>query len=336
MSCVTELMQPCSEVMINRRNFVLTTAAAALGLMVGCGPGTATKDASGKKTVVTTTTMLQDLATVIGGEDLQVRGIMKPGGDPHLYKPTPADASMIARSDMVLTNGLKLEGWIDDLVRNAGGKASIKVASKGIEALRDPNKTNYPDPHIWHDPTLWTKAAQNVRDAFIELDPEHAEGYRARTAGYIKDLGTLDAEIKKAVETLPAERRVLITSHDAFQYYAKRYGLKVMAVQGLSTESEAGARDVARIVDAVKANGLPAIFVETSVNPKLIEQISRESGAKIGGTLYSDSLGEPGGPGGTYLDMLRQNTQIITKALGGKAAAPAPTQKAKPQEAKQP
>lgn len=286
-----------------------------------CQPGDAKDTDSASHRVVATTTMLEDLTRELAGDDIAVSGIMQPGGDPHLYKPTPSDARLIARSDLVITNGLKLEGWIDDLVRNAGGGARVIVATKGIEALKDPSRTNYPDPHVWHDVELWKIAVGNVRDALIELEPAHSADITARAESFINELSALDAEVKASIGDIPEDHRILVTSHDAFNYYGARYGLKVVAVQGLSTESEAGARDVARVVDVVKAAKLPAIFVENSVNPKLIEQISRETGATIGGTLYSDSLGDAEGPGATYTGMIRENTRLIHAALS--KAAPA-------------
>ncbi len=290
----------------------------ALTALTACGkPADEAGAVDGKKKVVATTTMIEDLARELSGGDIQVDGIMKPGGDPHLYTPTPADATLIARADLVLTNGLKLEGWIDDLVRNAGGGASIKEISGGVEALKDPLKTNYPDPHIWHDVKRWMIVTRNTADALAALSPEHAGAIKAREAAYLDKLAALDKEVQRQIDLIPREQRVLITSHDAFQYYARSYGVEVVAVQGLSTQSEAGAQDVARVVDVIRARKIPAVFIETSVNPKLIEQISRETGVSIGGTLFSDSLGDTGAPGGTYVGMIEENTRLIVKALGG-------------------
>ncbi|MEL6178865.1 MAG: zinc ABC transporter substrate-binding protein [Myxococcota bacterium] len=301
---------------------------AALMMLVGggCSPSgkTGTQETTSKRPkVVTTTTMLTDLVSVIAGDTVDVQGIMAPGGDPHLYQPTPGDAKSIARADLVVTHGLKLEGWIDDLVRNAGGKAQVVVSTEGITPLQDPLKTGYPDPHTWQDVSLWKVQAANVRDALVALDPDNAASYRSRAADHIKALETLDGWVTQQITQIPKERRVLVTSHDAFQYYGARYGLEVVAVQGISTESEAGARDVARIVDVIRERALPAIFVESSVSPKLIEQISRETGASIGGTLFSDSLGPADSPGGTYMGMIRENTTRVVAALN-KATAQAP------------
>jgi ABC-type Zn uptake system ZnuABC Zn-binding protein ZnuA len=284
---------------------------------LGCSPSEQNAAGAGKPRVVATTTMIADLAQELGGADVEVSSLLRPGGDPHVYAPTPSDAKLIAQADLVLTNGLHLEGWIEDLVRNAGGKAKIEIVSDGITPLTDPSRTGYPDPHIWHDPTLWREAAKNVRDDLKALDPAHAQGYDERAKAYDEELAKLDGWVKGEVAKIPQGRRVLVTSHDAFQYYGRAYGLEVIAVQGLSTETEAGAQDVARVVEVVKGRKLPAVFVETSVNPKLIEQISRESGAKVGGSLYSDSLGLPSEPSHTYKGMIEANTRQIVEALGG-------------------
>jgi ABC-type Zn uptake system ZnuABC Zn-binding protein ZnuA len=295
-------------------------ALLAVLAVTACKPAGESLPDDGKKRVVATTTMIEGLAAQIGGDDIKVAGIMRPGGDPHLYQPTPADARIIAESDLVLTNGLKLEGWIDDLVRNAGGDAIVRVVSVGVAPLQDPLKTNYPDPHFWHAPSLWKTAAANTRDALIAVDPDHAAGYRSRAAAYILELEALDDWAKERTDTLPKNRRTLVTSHDAFQYFGRAYGFEVVAIQGMSTQSEAGARDVARVVDIVRDHHVPAIFVESSVNPKLIEQVSRETGVQVGGTLYSDSLGTAGGPGGTYIGMIKTNVNHIVDALGAKVA----------------
>lgn len=305
---------------ITRRS-LLGLGLMALVQLWACQGGSGQEAGAGKPEgrlqVVATTTMIGDLAHELGGDAVQVQSIMRPGGDPHLYQPTPSDAKMVARADMVLTNGLKLEGWLSDLVHNAGGKAQVVVLSEGIEPLQNPHKTNYPDPHIWHDVSLWKEAAANLRDALVKRDPAHADLYRERTAAYLKELDALHSEVQEQIKAIPAQKRVLVTSHDAFQYFGRAYGLEVVAVQGLSTESEAGARDLARVIEVVRGRQVPAVFIETSVNPKLMEQISRETGAQIGGTLYSDSLGAEGEPGSSYTGMIRANTQRIVKALGG-------------------
>lgn len=289
-------------------SLLILTLAACKG-----DPGAGRED--GRRLAVATTTMIADLVREIGGERVRAAGVMKPGGDPHLYQPTPADAQLVARSEIVFVNGLHLEGWIDRLVENAGGDRPVVVVSKGIEAQADPLKKGYPDPHIWFNVGYWVRAAENVRDGLIAADPDGQAVYRKEAARYVQELRTLDRWVRAQIDRLPLDRRHLITSHDAFNYFGKAYGFHVKGVQGISTESEAGARDLADVVDYIRAHRIPAIFVETSVNPQLIEQISRETGAKIGGILYSDSLGPAGGPASTYIGMVKENVRMIVEAL---------------------
>lgn len=299
-----------------------TTAVVALALMVGaigCEKSEDTGDSQRKK-VVATTTMLADLTAELAGDDLDVVGIMSPGGDPHLYQPTPSDARAIASSDMVVRSGLKLEGWIDDLLENAGGERPIVTASKGVDAIRAEDQYGGIDPHFWFELDAWAKATENVSAALIELvGPETAEAerIRQRTRAYLERVERLDGWVRTQLATIPKEQRVLITSHDAFGYFGRAYDIDVVALQGISTEQEASQRDVARIVELVRNRKAPAVFVETSVNPALIEQVAHETGAEVAGPLYSDSIGQSGGPAGTFVGTVAENVRMITESLGG-------------------
>lgn len=289
-------------------------------LLGGCKPP---REEAERRRVVATTTMLADLARAIGGDRIEVTSIMKPGGDPHTYQPVPSDSQTVARSRLVLVNGLALEGWIEDLVRNAGGKPTIVTASRGIEPLDDPGYPGNPDPHIWFSIPLWKQVAQNVRDALIEADPEGEQHYRERAEAYLAELEALDAWVREQIASLPPERRHLVTSHDAFQYLGRTYGIEVRAIQGISTTAEASAAEMRQIVDHVRTHRIPAVFIETSVNPRLIEQVQAETGARIGGTLYSDSLGPAGSDAATYVGMIRHNISTLVTALGtGEVSAP--------------
>lgn len=289
----------------------LWVLVAMLG--VACSPS-AERGSEGPLRVVATTTMLTDLVRQVGGDDVAVEGILKPGGDPHLYQPTPGDARLLASADVIVMNGLHLEGWMEALVRNTGRDARLIVAAEGVEPLKDPQRSGWPDPHVWHDAGRWSQVSEHVADELAAARPEAAPRIQARRDAWVKELAALDQEVRQALAPIPQEQRVLVTSHDAFHYYGKAYGLEVVAIQGISTESEAGARDLARVVDLVRARKIPAVFVESSVNPKLIEQLSRETGAKIGGTLYSDALGATP-PEDTYTGMLRANTRAIATGL---------------------
>jgi ABC-type Zn uptake system ZnuABC Zn-binding protein ZnuA len=291
----------------------------AVVLLAGCE--SKAKTGGGEKpVVVATTTMLADLAGQIGGDDVVVRGIMKPGGDPHLYQPTPGDARTIASSDMVITSGLHLEGWIDDLVRNAGGERPVVVASEGVDPIRMEDSPGGVDPHFWFDLQAWKIATDNVGDGVLALvEPGSAAAARidARRKEYRREIDSLHAWTNDRLQSVPESRRVLITSHDAFGYFGRAYGIDVVGIQGISTEQEASQRDVANVVDVVRERGAPAVFVETSVNPQLIEQVARETGVKVAGPLYSDSIGPADSAASTFVGTVSENVRIITEALGG-------------------
>ncbi len=274
--------------------------------------------ATGKPRAVATTTMIYDLVSQVGGDKIEVRGLLSPGADPHTYKPVPGDAIAIAESQIVFRNGLKLEGWMDKLVENAGGQRPIITVSDGMPAVDDPAQAGHPDPHIWFSVPSWKLAVDNVAKALSELVPDSKNLFFARAESYKLRLDSLHLWAKTEMAKIPESRRFLVTSHDAFNYFGKEYGLTVIGVQGISTETQASSQDVAGIVKFIKQNKIPAIFVETSVNPKLIEEISRQSGVKVGGTLYGDSAGPAGSGADTYIGMISSNVRTIVAALGGK------------------
>lgn len=271
-----------------------------------------------KPSVVTTTTMIEDLARQIGGDAVEVKGIMRPGGDPHLHQPTPKDAKMVAKSDLVLTNGMYLEGWLDDLARNAGGEREVVEVSKGVKPISMDGSPGGVDPHMWFEIANWKIAAGHVVGALEKVVPkEEHQGMRERHDAYVKTLDALDGWVKAQLETVPEAKRVLITSHDAFNYFGRAYDVRVVGIQGTSTEQEAGQRDVANTIELVKKHDVSAVFVETSVNPALIERVAKETGAKAIGPLYSDSLGGEGSGATTYVGMITQNVKMIVEGLGG-------------------
>lgn len=270
--------------------------------------------------VVATTTMLADLTEQIGGDAVRVEGIMKPGGDPHLYQPTPADARLVAQSDLVVKSGLKLEGWIDDLLENAGGERPTVVASDGIEPIRMEGFKGGVDPHFWFELDAWKVAATNVGKELAELvgkDTDEGKAVHQRLEAHLAQLDRLDTWVRSQLDTIPKGQRVLITSHDAFNYFGRAYDIDVVGLQGISTDQEASQRDVANIIEMVKERKAPAVFVETSVNPALIKQVARETGVEVAGPLYSDSIGAQDGPAGTFVGTVSENVRMITEALGG-------------------
>jgi len=269
--------------------------------------------------IVVTTTMLGDMTRQIAGDDFIVGCIMKPGGDPHLYQPTPADARMVAQSQMVVMSGLHLEGWIEDLVRNAGGAPHVVIASKPVEPIRMKDAPGGVDPHFWFDAKAWSAAAGHVGKEMMLLsdDPNVRERIQLRTVSYQAKVVALDTWVRQRLRTVQPKHRVLITSHDAFNYFGAAYGIDVVGIQGTSTEQEASQRDVANIVDLVRARNAPAVCVESSVNPALIQQVAREANIEVAGPLYSDSVGPVGSGAETYEGMMAENVRIIVKALGG-------------------
>ncbi len=305
--------------MLNRRAVVVALAA---GLVL---PVPAS--AQDKLAVVASFSILGDFVREIGGERVAVTTLVGPDGDAHVYSPTPADAKTMATAKLVIVNGLKFEGWLTRLVKSSGTKATVATATNGIPPLQmkaDDDGHGHghgaADPHAWQSVANAKVYATNIRDALAAADPAGKALYEANANAYLAKLDALEGEIKAAIARIPADRRKAITSHDAFGYFVKAYGIEFIAPQGVSTEAEASAKDVARIIRQVKAQKIPAVFLENVTNPRLVEQIARESGAKVGGRLYSDALSSSGGPAGTYIAMMKHNISQIEKAL---AAGPA-------------
>jgi len=306
---------------------------ATLLVAAGCGESAGPGSTPGRKLVVTTTTMIADLARQIAGPDLEVVGIMKPGTDPHIYDPTPQDSIWVRKPDLVLVNGLHLEGRRLDMIAGAGQKAVELGRQPGIRT-RASAAAAAPDPHVWWNPRYFMLFAEGVRDAFIRLDPARADAYRTRAADYLARLQAADRQAAAAIETIAVPRRYMITSHDAFYYYGEAYGLHVDAVLGISTDAQARADDPDRLARLAAERGIPAVFHETSVSAAqnhlvdLVQKLAREKyGHEIrtAGPLYSDSLGPPGSEADTYLGAFRANSRMIVQALGGQWPPPTAT-----------
>ena len=271
--------------------------------------------ATGKLKVVTTFTILADMVRNVGGEHVALTTLVGPDGDAHVYEPTPADARTLARADLVVVNGLGFEGWIDRLIKVSGYRGPVVVASEGIAALTV--EENQPDPHAWQDLANGRLDVANIVRALAAADPAHADDYRRRADAYDRELAALDREVKSRLDAFPRDRRKVITSHDAFQYFGRAYGIDFHAPVGLSTESEPSAGQVAALIRQMRDEGIHALFVENITDPRLVGQLAREAGAVIGGRLYSDSLSGPTGPAPTYLDMFRHNVGEIAEAFMG-------------------
>jgi zinc/manganese transport system substrate-binding protein len=256
--------------------------------------------------------ILGDFAKNVGGERVSVTSLVGPDGDVHVYTPAPADAKKIAGAKLVVINGLGLEGWLPRLVQSSGGKAAIVTATNGIA----PHKVGGDaDPHAWQSVANARTYVANIRDALVAADPTGAAVYRANADAYLAKLDALDREVREAIAQIPQARRKVISSHGSFGYFAAAYGIAFIAPLGVSTESEASARDIAGIITQIKASKVPAVFLENISDPRLMRRISAETGARIGGTLYSDSLTGEKGDAPTYIDMVRHNIKALTSAL---------------------
>ena len=262
--------------------------------------------------VVASFSILGDFVRNIGGERVSVTTLVGPNGDVHVYTPAPVDAKKIADAKLVVINGLGLEGWLSRLVQSAGSKATMITASQGIT----PRKLGADaDPHAWQSVANARIYVANIRDALVAADPAGAGIYRDNAQAYLAKLDALDRDVRAAVAQIPPMRRKVISTHDAFGYFAAAYGIEFIAPQGVSTESEASARDIARIITQIKTSKIPAVFLENISDPRLMRRISTETGARIGGTLYSDSLTDEKGDAPTYIDMVRHNIKALTSAL---------------------
>jgi manganese/zinc/iron transport system substrate-binding protein len=306
-----------------------------LGVLAGCGGsgdsgesgesrGGGAAGEGGRIMVVATTTMIADLAQVIAGDDAQVAGIMKPGEDPHTYDIRPRDAQTLADADVILANGLHLEATLAHIIENhAQGKVVAYLAEHPDIVPRNlQSKGGAPDPHCWFNVKYFMVYAQGVCDALVKADPAHAPAYRQRAQAYLAQLAQLDDWVRTQLETIPRSQRVLVTSHDAFAYFGAAYGVEVLSIIGISTEQQPRPQDMENLERQVREHHIRALFVETSVTATLnemVRKVAAATGAAIGGTLFSDSLGPPDTEAGTYLGMVRHNVSTMVKALKGAA-----------------
>jgi zinc/manganese transport system substrate-binding protein len=262
--------------------------------------------------VVASFSILGDFVRNVGGERVSVTTLVGADGDVHVYTPAPADAKKIAEAKLLVINGFGLEGWLPRLLQAAGSKAPIMIATKGIAPLKLGSDA---DPHAWQSVVNAKIYVANIRDALVAADPADTEIFRANAENYLGKLDALDREVRQAIARIPQGRRKVISTHDAFGYFAAGYGIDFIAPLGVSTESEASARDIARIINQIRNSGIPAVFLENISDPRLMRRISAETGARVGGTLYSDSLTDEKGDAPTYIDMVRHNIKALTSAL---------------------
>ena len=310
------------------RSVQLGFAILLIGLLTACGQTAREAEADLSERpirVVTTTGMITDVVQNVGGERVQVTGLMGPGVDPHLYKASEGDVTRMAEADAIFYNGLHLEAKMGEVLEKMGGQAKTVAVTQGVDPsdlLAPPEFEGAYDPHVWFDVALWMKAVEPVRDTLIEMDPDHADLYRANAESYLAELNELHDYVMAQAEKLPADQRVLITAHDAFNYFGQAYGFEVRGLQGISTAAEAGTADVQDLADFIVERRIPAIFVESSVPPRTIEAVQaavRAQGfdVQIGGELFSDAMGDPDTEEGTYVGMVRHNVDTIVSSLLG-------------------
>jgi len=297
-----------------RRHVISLTAAAAAAGLVPAGGQNKTQD---RLRAVATFSILGDFLRNVGAERVEVGTLVGPNGDVHVYAPTPGDAKTIAAANIVFVNGLGLEGWIDRLIAAARARAPVVVASQGIRPRTGTRSQDHAvsDPHAWQSVVNAKLYVGNIQDGLIAVDAAAKKNFEANATAYLDKLDALDAEIKAAIEAIPPARRKVITAHSAFGYFGDTYGIEFIAPEGLSTETEPSAGGVAKLIDQIRREKIPAVFMENVADPRLLQRIAEETGTRIGGRLYSDALSPPDGPAATYIEMMRSNVRELTSAL---------------------
>ena len=311
---------------LSRINIVAGLVACIAAVSSGCNTESHGKS-KGPYRITCTVGMITDIVRQVAGDKAQVEGIIGEGVDPHLYQATRSDINKLMAADIVFYNGLMLEGKMADALVKVGRKRPVYAATEFVDEsllLEPPEFDGHHDPHLWMDPTLWKKCAGTVARTLGEFDPANKSYYFANYERYAQQIDALHEYAKKSLATIPEKSRVLVTAHDAFNYFARAYDLEVKGIQGISTESEAGLKDINRLVDLLVQRGIRAVFVESSVSDKNVRALVEGAAAKggkvtIGGTLFSDAMGKPGSYEGTYIGMIDHNVTTIARALGGKA-----------------
>ena len=277
-------------------------------VVAGCGEGGASAD----RTIVATTTQLQDLVRQAGGDRVEVEGMLRPGGDPHDYEPRPSDVAAVAGASLVFSSGGETDEWLADVIDNAGGNARVVTLIDSVQRLDD-------DPHWWQDPRNAIRAVEAIGTALAEEDPGGRAGYERNVERTVGRLRALDRQIEACVERVPPAKRKVVTTHDSLGYFARRYGIEVVGavIPSLSTQAQASAGDVDRLVEQIRSEGVEAVFPESSVSADLERAIAREAGARVGDPLYADSLGEEGSPGETYAGALAADADALVRGMSG-------------------
>ena len=285
-------------------------------LLSACGEGPASASVEAAPAILTSTTFLADITRSIAGDRVQVESLLPVGADPHSYQPTPQDAARLAESQLIIVNGAEYEHFLESLLENAGGQATTIEASAGISPRADPESEHDVDPHMWLDPNHVILYVENIREALTHLNPQGEAVYRTNADTYIADLKDLDVWIHEQVGQIPEEKRLLVTNHEAFGYFAERYGFTVVGtvIESFSSDASPSAQQLAALIDQIRSSGAPAIFLDASDNPTFAQQISEETGVRVITDLHLESLTD-GAPASTYLDMMEHNVTQIVNAL---------------------
>ncbi len=296
--------------------FVAVLVAPAAFVALGCGGDGGSASEHQQLTAVATTMQVADMTRAVGGGRVKVEGVLGPAADPHGYEPRPSDVSNVADAGVVVRSGGEVDEWLSDVLDNAGGDARVVTL---IDSVRQRKEGTGADPHWWQDPRNAVRAVAAIRGALVEADPAGRAAYERNAASYTARLERLDRAIAGCVGRLPRDKRKLVTTHDAFGYYADRYGLEVIGalIPSRSTQAQPSAGEVDRLVRQIERERVEAIFPESALNPKLDRAVAREAGADVGSALWSDTLGEPGSDGATYVDSLSSNTEKIVSGLSG-------------------
>jgi zinc/manganese transport system substrate-binding protein len=298
---------------MHRRAMLLVSMAAA-GLIAA--PLAARAAIPDQLRVVATITIIGDMVEQVGAGRVALTTLVGPNGDAHAFEPTPTDVKALSTADLVMVNGLGLEGWLDRLIQASGYRGPIIVASEGVEPRQmEEEGASVADPHAWQDLRNGHRYVENIEAALANADPSNAAAYHHAAEQYLSEIDAMDAQVRKAIGELPPDRRKVVSSHDAFGYFGAAYGVEFEAPQGINEDAEPSAADMKRLIDQIRREDIKVLFFENALNPRLIEQIARETGARIGGTLYADALSEPGGPADTYLKMFEHNVSLLRSAM---------------------
>jgi zinc/manganese transport system substrate-binding protein len=299
---------------ISLKSLTAASALIAVALLASSAPTLAAE----KLKAVATFSILGDMVSRVGGDHVEVTTIVGPNSDTHVYEPKPADAKSLAAAQVFFANGLGFEGWMERLVEATGFKGETVIASTGVKSrsmIEDGVQKT--DPHAWQNLANGLLYVKNIADGLCKADPQDCDSFRRNAAAYVAEIADLDAEVKARIAAVPEAKRKVITTHDAFGYFGAAYGVTFMAPEGYSTEAEASAADVAKLINQIKADKVTALFVENMSDPRLIEQIAHETGVKAGGALFADALSEKGQGGETYLQMFRHNIALLAPAMAG-------------------